>query len=140
MELVHINTAGLFPASHGGSRYVVRFVDRPSRPQRPYSTRDKSAAAILAVVKRFMVDMGIPRAFQSDNGAEYTNYLFMEFCNNLGILRELRALYTSQQNHPVESALWRAYKAGHVARLGVSNIYLDIRLEEVKGSTDAAAY
>ena len=140
MELVHINTADLFPASHGGSRYVVMFVDSTFRLQRPYSTRDNTAAAILAVVKRFMVDMGIPRAFQSDNGAECMNYLFMEFCNNLGILRELTALYAPQQNHPVESALWRAYKAGHVARLGVLNIYPDIRLEEVKGSTDAAAY
>ena len=139
MELVHIDTAGPFPASLGGSRYVVMLVDSASRLQRPYGTRDKSAAAILAVVKRFIADMGVPRAFRSDNGAEYTNHSFVEYCNNIGIRRELTAPYTPQQNGPVESALWRAFKAGHAARLGVSNIYPDIRLDEVTGSTDAAA-
>ena len=139
MELVHIDTAGPFPASLGGSRYVIMFVDSASHLQRPYGTRDKSAAAILAVVKRFIADMGVPQAFRSDNGAEYTNHSFVEYCNNLGIRRELTAPYTPQQNGPVESALWRAFKAGHAPRLGISNIYPDIRSNEVAGSTGTAA-
>ena len=85
MELVNIDTAGPFPVSLGESRYVVMFVDSASRLQRPYGTRDKSATAILAVVKRFIADMGVPRAFRNDNGAEYTKHSFMEYCNNLGI-------------------------------------------------------
>ena len=88
MELIHIDTAGPFPASLGKSRYVVMFVDSASRLQRPYGTRDKSAAAVLAVVKRFIADMGVPGAFRSDNGAEYTNYSFVEYCNTLGIRRQ----------------------------------------------------
>ena len=139
MELIHIDTAGPFPASLGGSRYVVMFVDSASRLQRPYGTRDKSAVTVLAVVKRFIADMGVPRAFRRDNGAEYTNHSFVEYCNTLGIRRELTAPYTPQQNGPVESALWRAFKAGYAARLGISNIYPDIRVNEVKGFTDAAA-
>ena len=115
------------------------FVDGASHPQRPYGTRDKSAAAILAIVKRFIADMGVPRAFRSHNGAEYTNHSFVEYCNTLGILRELTAPYTLQQNGSMESALWRAFKAGHPARLGISIIYPDIHVYEVKGSTDAAA-
>ena len=83
--------------------------------------------------------MGVPRAFGSNSGREYTNHSFVEFCNNLGIRRELTAPYTPQQNGPVESALWRAFKAGHAARLGVSKNCSDIRVNEVKGSTDAAA-
>ena len=105
MELIHIDTSGPCPASLGGSRYVVMLVDSASRLQRPYGTRDKSAAAILAVVKRFIADMGVPQAFRSDNGAEYTNHSFVEYCNNLGIRRELTASYTPQQTGPVESAL-----------------------------------
>ena len=104
-------------------------MDSASRLQRPYGIRDKSAAAILAVVKRFIVDIGVPRAFSSEKGAQYTNHSLVEYCNNLGVRLELT----------VESALWRAYKAGHAAHLRVSNIYPDIRLEGVKGSTDAAA-
>ena len=139
MELVHIDAAGPFPASLGGFRYVVVFVDSVFRLRRPHGTRDKSAATILAVVKRFIADLGAPRAFRRDNGAEYTNHSFVEYCNNLGIRRELTAPYTPQQNGPEESALWRAFKAGRAARLGVSNIYPGIRLNEVAGSTDAAA-
>ena len=65
MELVHIDTAGPFPASLGGSRYVVMFVNSASRLQRPYGTRDKNAVAILAVVKRFIADM---REFHEPSG------------------------------------------------------------------------
>ena len=55
----------------GGSRYVVMFMDNASRLQRPYGTQDKSAPTILGVVKRFVADMGVPRAVRTDNGAKY---------------------------------------------------------------------
>ena len=129
---------GFFPGISRGIS-VRRYV-RGQRlsPPRPYGTRDRSAAAILAIIKRFIADMGVPRAFRSGNGARYTNHSFVEYCSNLGIRRELTVPYTPQQNGPVESTLWRACKTGHAAHLGVSNIYPDICLEEVKGSTDAA--
>ena len=78
MDMVHIDTAEPFQESLGGSRYVVMFVDSASRFQRPYGTRDKHACAILGLVQRFMADMGVPRAFRTDNGAEYTNSMFLD--------------------------------------------------------------
>ena len=78
LDLVHIDTARPFPESLGGSRYVVMFVDSASRFQCPYGTRDKSASAILGVVQWFVADMGVPRAFRTDNGIEYTNSAFVE--------------------------------------------------------------
>ena len=90
LGLVHIDTAGPYPTSLGGSRYVVMFVDSASRLQRPYGLREKSAAAILSVVKRFVADMGAPRAFRTDNGTEYSNSIFVDFCNGLGIRRHTR--------------------------------------------------
>ena len=83
LDLVHIDTAGPFPESLGGSRYVVKFVDSASRFQRLYGTRDKGASAILGVVQRFVADIGVPRAFRADNGTEYTNSAFVEYCNSL---------------------------------------------------------
>ena len=83
-------------------------------------------------------DTGVPRAFRTDSGAEYSNSIFVDFCNGLGIRREFTAPYTPQQNGPVESAISRAFKAGHAARLGVPQLYPDIRLEETRGCTDAA--
>ena len=138
LGLVHIDTAGPYPTSLGGSWYVVMLIDSASRLQRPYGVREKSAAAILSIVKRFVADIGVPRAFHTDNGTEYSNSTFVDFCNGLGIRREFTAPYTPQQNGPVESAISRAFKAGHAARLGVPQLYPDIRLEEIRGCTDAA--
>ena len=138
LGLVHIDTAGPYPTSLGRSRYVVMFVDSASRLQRPYGAREKSAVAIFSVGKRFVADMGIPRAFRTDNGTEYSNSMFVDFCNGLGIRREFTAPYTSQQNGRTESAISRAFKAGHAAPLGVPQLYPDIRLEEIRGCTDGA--
>ena len=82
--------------------------DSASRFQRPYGTRDKSASAILGVVQRFVADIGVPRAFRTNNGAEYTNSTFVEYCNSLRTRRALTAPYTQQQNGPVKSGLSRA--------------------------------
>ena len=116
----------------------MMFVDSASRLQQPYGVHEKSAAAILSVVKRFVADMGVPRAFRTDNGTDYSNSMFVDFCNGLGIRREFTAPYTPQQNGPVESAILRAFKAGLAARLGVPQLYPDICLEDIRGCTDAA--
>ena len=133
MGLIHIDTTGPYPTSLGGSRFVVIFVDSAWRLQRPYSVREKSAAAVPSVVKRFVADMGVPRAFRTDNGTEYSNSMSVDFCNGLGIRREFTTLYTPQQSGPVESAISRAFRAGHAAQLGVPQLYPDIRLEEIRG-------
>ena len=92
----------------------------------------------FVVVKRFVADMGVPRVFRTDNGTEYSNSMFVDLCNGLEICREFTAPYTPQQNGPVESAMSRVFKTGHTAPLGVSQLYPDIRLEEILGCTDAA--
>ena len=109
-------TAGSYPKSLVGPWYVVTFVDSVSRLQRPYRAREKSAAAIFSVVKCFVADMRVPRAFRTDNGIDYSNSMFVDFCNNsLGVRREFSALYTPHKNRPIESAISGAFKAGHAA-------------------------
>ena len=107
LGLVHIDTAGPYPTSLEGSRHVVMFVDSASRLQRPHGAREKSAAVILSVVKRFVADMRVPRAFRTDNGKEYSNSMFVDFCNGLGIHREFTAPFTLQQNGSVSRARYR---------------------------------
>ena len=83
-----------------GSRYVVMFGDSATRFQRPSGARDRSASVILVVVKRFIADMRVPRAFKTENGAEYTNLTFVDYCNGLGIRRELTALIHAAAERP----------------------------------------
>ena len=75
VELISIDSAGFYLELLGGSRYVIVFVDTASRLQGPYGTQDKSAPAILAVVKRFVADAAVPRAFRTDNGSGRTRSL-----------------------------------------------------------------
>ena len=103
------------------------FVDSGSRLQPPYGACEKSAAAILSVVKPFVTQ-----------STKYSSSMFINFCSGLESRREFMAPYTPQQNGPVESAISRAFKAGHAARLGLPQLYPDIRLEAVRSCTDAA--
>ena len=115
-------------------------VDSASRRQRPYGTRERSADSFASVVKRFVADMGVPHAFRTDNDTEYLNsiFLFVDFCNDLGICRDFTTPFTPQQNGPDESTISRECKAGHAARLGVPQLHSDIRLEAILGCADAA--
>ena len=83
MELIHIDTTGSHQESLEGLRYVLVFVYSASRLQRPYGTRGKSTPVILGVVKRFVADMEVSRAFRTDNDVEYTNRTFTEYCDGL---------------------------------------------------------
>ena len=103
LDMAHIDTAGPFPESVGGLRYVVVFVDSASRFQRPYGTRDKSASAILGVVQRFVADMGLPRAFRTDNGIEYTN---SEFVSTVTVSKSAASL--RHRIRRSRTAPWRA--------------------------------
>ena len=97
MDMVHIDTAEPFQESLVGSRYVVMFVDSDSRLQRPYGARDKNSSTILGVVKRFVTDMGVPRAFRTDSGAEHTNSTFVDYCNGFGPPRTNGPIYASAE-------------------------------------------
>jgi len=98
----------------------------------------KRAHVILAAAKRFVAEMRVPVAFRADNGTEYTNGMFVDYCNRLGIRCGFTAPRTPKQNGPFESAITRAFKTGHAARLGVPQLFPDVRLEETRGYTNAA--
>ena len=114
----------------------MTFVDSALRLQRPYGARQKSVAAICSVMKRFVADMGVPRAFRTYNGTEYSDSMFVDFYNDLVTRREFTVPYTPQQIGPVESVISRAFKAGQGARFGVPQLYPDVRLKEIRGCTD----
>ena len=64
-----------------------------------------------------------------DNAAEYTNSMFVDYCNGLRTDPELKAPYTPQQNGPMKSRLSRVIKAGHATRFEIKKLFPDIRLE-----------
>ena len=81
----------LFDVSRG---IAVRRDVRRQRLAFPAAIRRawKERGRYLPAVKRFVADMGVPRAFRTDNGTQYSNTVFVDFRNGLGICRECTEL------------------------------------------------
>ena len=84
---------------------------------RPYGMARKSETA--KYVQKFIADMnnqGRPLFFRTDNGGEFTDWSYVNFCDSAGIHREYTAPGKPQQNALVDSTIWRAMKGGHAVR------------------------
>ena len=106
--------------------------------QRPYGGREKSLVAIFMSLNaswqvweshaRFA-----PTATQSTRTVcSWTLAMFSEF------VASLRHLLRHRRMEPSRARYREPFKAGQAARLGVPQLYPDIRLEEVRSSSDAA--
>ena len=132
METVHVNLAGLYEASMGGSVYLIMFVDSASSWMRPYGMRKESETTTY--VRKFVADMNNmerPHCFRTDNGGEFTRRDYVDFCDSAGICREYTAPGKPQQNAVVESAIWRAMKGGHAARRETRRMFPDVELGRI---------
>ena len=132
METVHIYLSVPYEASLGGSVYLIMFVDSASRWMRPYGMRRKCETT--AYVQKFLADMnemGRPNCFRTDNAGEFISRDFVDYCDSAGIRREYTAPGKPQQNAVVESAIWRAMKGGHAARLEIGRLFPDVDLGKI---------
>ena len=125
---VYIDLCGPLKPALDGSIYMMVFVDSALRWQRAYGMRSKSDTT--KYVKRFLANMkgmGTPGCFRMDSGDESTGREFAEFCDATGIRGEYTARDRPKQNRIVESAIWRAFKGGHIARCPIlPNQHVDL--------------
>ena len=106
LELVHTDLWGPSPiASLGGSRYYVTFIDDSSRKVWVYFLKNKSEVFETFKKWRAMVETETDlklKCLRSDNGGEYINGGFREFCAENGIRMEKTIPRTPQQNGVAE--------------------------------------
>ena len=106
LDYVHTDVWG--PAkvtSKGGSRYFVTFVDDHSRYAWIYFLKHKNEVFDIFKQWKAMVENRTGRKLKtvrSDNGTEYTEGAFKEFCNREGIVRHWTVRDTPQQNGVAE--------------------------------------
>ena len=132
METVHIDLAGSYEASMGGSIYLIMFVDSASRWMWPYGIMKKLETT--AYVHTFLADMnaiGRPRCFLTDNGGEFTGRSLVGFCDSAGIRHEGTAPGKPQHSTVVENAIWRAMKGSHDARREISRLFPGVDLARI---------
>ena len=112
--------------------YLIVFVDSASRWMRPYGMRRKSETA--AYVQKFIADMngmGRPNCFRTDNGGESISRDYVDYCDSVWVHHECTAPGKPHQNAVVESAIWRAMKGGHAARLEIGRLFPDVDLGKI---------
>ncbi|XP_070032743.1 uncharacterized protein [Nicotiana tomentosiformis] len=106
LNLLHMDLCGLMRvASRGGKKYIFVIVDDYSRFTWTLflRTKDETFEVFVAFVKRIQVKMGNNVAcIGSDNGIEFDNAKFDEFCTENGITNNFLPLRTPQQNGIVE--------------------------------------
>ena len=124
MEAVHIDLAGPYEASMGGSLNLLTFVDSASKWMRPYGMKRNSETT--ASVQKFVADMnamGRPHCVRPDNGGEFNSGSYVDYCDFVGIRRENTAPGKPQQTAVVESATLRAMKGDHSARHEIRSLF-----------------
>ncbi|XP_061349454.1 uncharacterized protein LOC133294723 [Gastrolobium bilobum] len=108
LHLVHSDIAGPFDIpSLGGNKYYITFIDDFSRKAWVYILKEKSEA--LEKFKEFKAmtekqSGQYLKTLRIDRGGEYTSKLFEEFCRQHGIIHQLTAAYTPQQNEQTVEA------------------------------------
>lgn len=106
LELVHTDLWGASPvASLGGSRYYITFIDDSSRKVWVYFLKNKSEVFETFKKWKAMVEIetGLKvKCLRSDNGGEYIDGGFREFCAANGIRMEKTIPGTPQQNGVAE--------------------------------------
>ena len=95
------------PTAKGGYNYVSKFTDEYSRMNVVYLIKTKNEA--IDTLTRFVQDIVIPNGFRlerlrSDCGGEYTAEYFRKYCKQTGIVQEMTAPATPQQNGVSERA------------------------------------
>uniref|UniRef100_A0A7N2MUY1 Retrovirus-related Pol polyprotein from transposon TNT 1-94 n=1 Tax=Quercus lobata TaxID=97700 RepID=A0A7N2MUY1_QUELO len=106
LELVHTDLWGPSPvASLGGSRYYITFIDDSSRKVWVYFLKNKSD--VFETFKKWMAmvetETGLKvKCLRSDNGGEYIDGGFSEYCAAQGIRMEKTIPGTPQQNGVAE--------------------------------------
>ena len=102
LELVDSDFSGpIETMSLCGHRFVVRFIDSYSHFARAYFMKHKSK--VLEKFRQFCIDEAVPKTFssltlRSDDGGEYDDKAFDEFCFAQGIKHEMTAPFPPHQN------------------------------------------
>ena len=106
LQLVHANIWG--PSStpcFGGRRYFLLFIDDYTRMMWVYFIQQKSDAFSCFKEFKALVEKQSGyslKILRTDRGGEFNGHIFINFCNDHGIKKELTVRHTPQQNGVVE--------------------------------------
>ncbi|KAL0336726.1 UNVERIFIED_CONTAM: Retrovirus-related Pol polyprotein from transposon TNT 1-94 [Sesamum radiatum] len=102
LELIHSDLADFKNTlSKGGKKYYISFVDDFSKYTKIYLLRSKDEATEMFLKFKIEVENQLDKRIKrlkSDRGGEYNTKFLKELCEINGIIHEMSAPYTPQQN------------------------------------------
>lgn len=106
LELIHSDLAGpMENVSYGGAKYMLTFIDDFSKMAFVYFLKEKSMVLDTFVEFKQMVENQTGnkiKIFRTDNGGEYCSRSFDAFCKANGVIHQLTAPHTPEQNGVAE--------------------------------------
>lgn len=107
LDYIHSDLWGAptVPLSIGKCQYFISFIDDYSRKTWVYFLKHKDEAFGTFVEWNVMVENQIERkvkVLRTDNGLEFCNHQFDDYCKSKGIVRHRTCAYTPQQNGVAE--------------------------------------
>jgi Reverse transcriptase (RNA-dependent DNA polymerase)/gag-polypeptide of LTR copia-type/Integrase core domain/GAG-pre-integrase domain/Zinc knuckle len=106
LDLVHSDLIGpISPATFSGSKFVLTFLDDKSGYCWVYLLQQKGDTFSTFLEWKAMVERTTEKkikTLRSDNGGEYINHKFNEFCRKEGIVHQTTIPYTPEQNGRAE--------------------------------------
>ena len=100
-ELIHTDVCGPFPPSRGGFRYFISFIDDCTRLAMVYFIKKKSEAIDMFLHYQAWAEKQTGnkiKILRSDGGGEYDSGRFKRVLQQQGIVRQVSAPYSQQQN------------------------------------------
>jgi Reverse transcriptase (RNA-dependent DNA polymerase)/Integrase core domain len=101
VELIHTDVCGPFPSNREGFRYFISFIDDCTRLATVYFMKKKSEAIDMFLHYQAWAEKQTGnkiKALRSDGGGEYDSGQFKRVLQQQGILRQVSAPYSQQQN------------------------------------------
>ncbi|KAK3038516.1 hypothetical protein RJ639_029316 [Escallonia herrerae] len=139
LELVHTDVCGPTTVkSFGGNFYFVSFIDDASRKTWIYAIKQKSDVYHTFKKWKALVENETGnkvKCLKSDNGGEYRNGGFQEYCSNNGI-----RLIRTVKRTPQENGLAERMNRTIMERARCMRIHADLPLQFWAAAVDTAVY
>lgn len=84
-------------------RYIVDIIDHFSKWLWSYPIHEKTAFQCLICLKKYIYSFGVPKIVHSDNGKEFKNSWFREFCESNKITQIFSTPYNPQSHGAIEA-------------------------------------
>ena len=104
MECWNVDTIGPLPEDTHGNKFIIVLIDMFTRFVELRATVTTDAATAARFMYEQMGRYGTPKQILSDNGTQFCNELFTEYCRLSGVQQLFVLAYSKEENGLVERA------------------------------------